>query len=181
MTLHGVGDNPNDEELDRINALSSDEYPTLAEIRFCTAIMRGESPAKAYISTFPEKVAKYTDPSSPRKAAQTLLKRPRVAKKMFELKKRAQELGEEDVAKLVEELNEDRKLARDLGQPSAAIAAVKTKASLLGIGQDNGPTTNISILMSPEQKDAMLSRMLAIREASSKEDHEGSFKDVTPE
>lgn len=91
--------------------------------------------------------------------AEKILKRPRVARKMYELRQRIAEMEDEDLHSIIQDLNSDRKLARDLGQPSAAISATKVKAALLGLTQEKKQTTNITIDLSDRQKQELLSRI----------------------
>jgi hypothetical protein len=88
------------------------------------------------------------------------MRRPRVAIKMQEMYEKLVEFEEQDMVDIISEINEDRKLARDLGQPAAALSAVKLKAQLLGHAKKDAPiTTNITMILSDEQKRAMLSRL----------------------
>jgi hypothetical protein len=78
---------------------------------------------------------------------------------MFELRKAMAEFEEQDMLSLITELNADRQLARDLGQPSAAISALKLKAQLLGLTEEKKVTNNITVNLSDDQKKALLSRI----------------------
>ena len=163
---HGVGDAPVasfgerfDSPIAQVAALIVPSQPTLQEIRFCKYIIKGHSKTEAYVKAFGFKGDEH-----PRtyfnKAAYVLAQRPRVAIKMQEMYEKLVEFEEQDMVDIIAEINEDRKLARDLGQPSAALAAVKLKAQLLGHAQKEAPvTTNVNVILSEDQKRQMLSRI----------------------
>lgn len=155
---HGVGDTPMDKELAKIGNGLDPNLPTLQECNFAKMVMNGSSPKAAYIESFGFTGKEY-HPVTYTRNAKKLLERPRVARFMYELQSKAAALLQEDMANIVNELNEDRKLARDLGQPSAAIAATKTKAQILGLMEEKRVTNNISVNLSDDQKKLLLSRV----------------------
>lgn len=168
---HGLGDAPVavhggsfDSPVAAVVAMIDPQAPTLKEIRFCKYIIRGENNTEAYVKAF-----EFKGNEHPRsyfaKAAHALLKRPRVAMKLQEMHEKLVEFEEQDMVDIIAEINEDRKLARDLGQPGAALAAVKLKAELLGHRQKVAPVTNnVSLVLSDEQKRAMIARITGVRD-----------------
>jgi hypothetical protein len=155
---HGVGDTPVTEQEQVLRNLIDPNEPSLPEVRLCKNIIKGMSNVEAYIKAFG-----YAGDEMPRNsfsaACARILKRPRVAIKMFELRKAMAEFEEQDMLSLITELNADRQLARDLGQPSAAISALKLKAQLLGLTEEKKVTNNITVNLSDDQKKALLSRI----------------------
>jgi hypothetical protein len=155
---HGVGDTPVTEQEQVLRNLIDPNEPSLPEVRLCKNIIKGMSNVEAYIKAFG-----YAGDEMPRSsfsaACARILKRPRVAIKMFELRKAMAEFEEQDMLSLITELNADRQLARDLGQPSAAISALKLKAQLLGLTEEKKVTNNITVNLSDDQKKALLSRI----------------------
>lgn len=162
FSKHGVGDKPLpvEEEFNSIRNSLNPEEPTGQEIDFCRRIIKGENKTEAYIAAF-----RYEGDELKRDSfssnARRLLTRPRVAKELHKLRKKAQALAGEDIASLVAELNEDRKLARDLGQPAAAIGAVKAKAAILGINEPKSAieNTTINLQISKDRQNELLSRL----------------------
>jgi hypothetical protein len=70
------------------------------------------------------------------------------------------EFEEQDMVDIIAEINADRQLARDLGQPAAALSAVKLKAELLGHKRKDPPVTNnVNLILSEDQKRDMLARI----------------------
>jgi hypothetical protein len=155
---HGVGDTPVTEQEQVLRNLIDPNEPSLPEVRLCKNIIKGMTNVEAYIKAFG-----YAGDEMPRNsfssACARILKRPRVAIKMFELRKAMAEFEEQDMLSLITELNADRQLARDLGQPSAAISALKLKAQLLGLTEEKKVTNNITVNLSDDQKKALLSRI----------------------
>jgi len=155
---HGVGDVPIDSEFVVIAHQMNPNEPTLSEIHFCRYLIKGDGNADAYIKAFGYDGTEYKRATFANMAVR-LLKRPRVSKALYIMREKVNELANEDLATLVSELNDDRKLARDLGQPSAAIAAVKAKASLLGLDQSTGGNMTINVSLSDTQKGQLLNRI----------------------
>lgn len=155
---HGVGDTPLDNEMIKIGNSLDPNLPTLKECTFAKLVVKGSSPREAYMNAFGFTGKEFHSITYSRNAKK-LLDRPRVAKFMYDLQMKAASLINEDLANIVFELNEDRKLARDLGQPSAAITATKTKAQLLGLMDEKRVTNNITVNLSDEQKKLLLGRV----------------------
>ncbi len=156
--IHGLGDNPVTDELDYVRNLVDPHEPSLQEIRFCKNLIKGMSAVESYRKAFevsPETMSN----AAVLTAVSRIEKRPRVAKKMYELRKMVMQLENEDLMQIIHELNEDRDLARALGQPSAAISAVKTKATILGLTNETKTTNNITVNLSDDQKKNLLSRI----------------------
>ncbi len=165
-STHGVGDAPVatfggsfDSPLAAAVALIDPQVANLREIRFCKNMIKGLSKTEAYIKAF-----EFNGTEHPRQyfaqAAYLLCKRPRVAIKLQEMHQKLVEFEEQDMVDLIAEINEDRQLARDLGQPAAALSAVKLKAELLGHRRKDPPVTNnVNLILSEDQKRDMLARI----------------------
>ena len=158
FATHGVGDNPVTEQVDVIRHMLDPNEPTLQEVRLCKNLIKGMHPVEAYRKAFEMPPERMSD-KAVHSAIARLMQRPRVARKMYELREILMEMEEVDLMDIVHDLNEDRKLARDLGQPSAAIQATKVKATLLGLSKENKTTQNITVNLSDTQKKALLSRI----------------------
>lgn len=163
FSKHGVGDTPADKELAKIGNSMDPNLPTLQECVFAKLVVKGSSPKEAYMEAFGFNGTEYHSITYTRNA-QKLLERPRVARFVYDLQRKAAELMQEDMANIVSELNEDRELARALGQPSAAITATKTKAQLLGLMDEKRVTNNITVNLSEEQKKLLLGRVSEVIE-----------------
>ena len=144
---HGVGDNPVTEREASIRHMIDPNEPTLQELRLCKNLIKGLHPVESYRKAFEIGPDRMSD-KAVRSAVERLLRRPRVARKMYELREMLMEMEETDLMDVIHALNEDRKLARDLGQVSAAIQATKTKASILGLSNENKVTNNITLNLS---------------------------------
>lgn len=155
---HGVGDTPVEKELSAIGNSMDPNLPTLKECVFAKLVVKGSSLREAYMEAFGFNGSEYHSVTYTRNAKK-LIERPRVARYIYELQRRAAALMDEDMANIVNELNEDRVLARALGQPSAAITATKTKAQLLGLMDERKVTNNITVNLSDEQKKLLLNRV----------------------
>jgi hypothetical protein len=158
FSTHGVGDNPVTERELVLHNLIDPNEPTLQEIRLCKNIIKGMSNIDAYIKAFGYKGDENTR-NGFSSACARILKRPRVAIKMYEMRKAMSDFEEEDMLSLITQLNSDRQLARDLGQPSAAISALKLKAQLLGLTEDKKIINNITMNLSDTQKRSLLDRI----------------------
>lgn len=176
---HGVGDyavEPVDKDMDY---LLDKTQATFKEREFVRHMITGSSQKESYLKVYDSEGVMGADVAG--SAASRLIKRKRVKEYYFQLMSERDKLAEENLPKLMAELNEDRKLARDVGQPSAAIAAVKAKANLLGL--ENQPqNTNLTLnIMSDEVKDTLLDR-IAERHLTSKKEQkiiDADFTDVT--
>ena len=155
---HGLGDNPVTEQVEAIRHMIDPNEPTLQEVRFVKQLIKGTNPLEAYRKVFEMPVERMSN-KAVHSAIARLLQRPRVARKMYELREMLMEMEEVDLMDIVHDLNEDRQLARDLGQPSAAIQATKVKATLLGLSKENKTTQNITVNLSDSQKKQLLSRI----------------------
>lgn len=155
---NGVGNTPVDKQLEELGHRMDPNLPTAQELEFCRLLIRGVPRPDAYMQAFNRDEGELNR-NAFSVAAHRLLKRPRVAKKYLQLQQRVQELAEEDLTKLVSELNDAKDIARDLGQPSAMVTAIKTKANLLGLEKSNTQTNNIIVDMSDDQRKQLLSRI----------------------
>lgn len=156
---HGVGHDPVDKEEQNLRSTLDNSNPTYKEIMFVRAFFKEGNLTDAYIKTFDYQGDEMSRDSF-NAAANRLINRPRVLRKLNELRKRLQEAEDEDMGKLVSELNEDRRLARSLGQPGAAIQAVKAKASILGLDASaNKQNLTVNLDLSDDQKRNLLSRI----------------------
>jgi hypothetical protein len=158
FSKHGVGDTPVTEREVVLRNIIDPNEPTLQEIRLCKNLIKGMGSIDAYIKAFDYRGDEMTR-SGFSSACARILKRPRVALKMYEMRKAMADFEEEDMLSLITQLNSDRQLARDLGQPSAAISALKLKAQLLGLTEEKKVTNNITVNLSDDQKKALLNRI----------------------
>ena len=102
--------------------------------RFCQKYIELGDATKAYYAAYDAKSSK---PITANRAAKELLDNPKIAARVRALRDMSQERHLVTVDSLTAELDQDRQLARELGQPSAAITAVMGKAKLHGIGSEN--------------------------------------------
>jgi hypothetical protein len=165
-STHGVGDAPVaafggsfDSPIAAAIALIDPMSANLREIRFCKYLIKGLSKTEAYIKAF-----EFNGTEHPRayfnRAAHAISQRPRVAVKLQEMHEKLVEFEEQDMVDIIAEINADRQLARDLGQPAAALSAVKLKAELLGHKRKDPPVTNnVNLILSEDQKRDMLARI----------------------
>lgn len=180
FATHGIGHDPvSDEERRLIHSLDNTR-PTWQEIEFVRMFFREGNITDAYIRAFDFNGTEHRRDYFT-KLANRLLERPRVIAKLNEYREKAQALADEDVANLVSELNEDRNLARSLGQPSAAIAATKAKATLLGLEKQSVNNMNIVLDLSDDQKQNLLSRIGSrlSKEQSNEQIIDADYKDVS--
>lgn len=187
FTVHGVGEYTVPKENKDIDYLIDKTKPTFNEREFVRHMLLGNSQVESYIRAY-DKAGEMAR-STATYMASKLIKRKRVKAYYYELMEERDKLAEESLPKLMAELNEDRKLARDLGQPSAAIAAVKAKANMLGL--ENRPDTNNVTLniMADDVKDKLLDR-IAQKHIDAKEKSQrgqiidadfSDMKDITPD
>lgn len=155
---HGVGHDPMSEEEKKLIHSLDNTKPTYQEIEFVRMFFREGNITDAYIKAFGYKGDEHRRDYFT-KLANRLMNRPRVLQKLNDYREKAQALEDEDVANLVYELNKDRDLARQLGQPSAAIAATKAKAQLLGLEKTSVNTMNVVLDLTDEQKKNLLGRV----------------------
>lgn len=180
FSTHGVGHDPLSEEERKLIHSLDNTKATWQEIEFVRTFFREGNITDAYIKAFNFDGTEHRRDYFTR-LANRLLERPRVIKKLNEYREKAQALADEDVSKLVHELNEDRNLARSLGQPSAAIAATKAKASLLGLEQSSVNNMNVILELSDDQKQNLLSRIgkRLSNKVSNEEIIEAEYRDVS--
>jgi phage terminase small subunit len=93
--------------------------------RFCQEVAKGQPAYKAYIA------AGYSE-NGARPSASALLTNPNVSARIDELKAALEKRTGYTQARIAEMLEEDRKLARELGQASAATAATIALGKLHG-------------------------------------------------
>lgn len=155
---NGVGNTPVDKQIAELGHKMDPNLPTAQELEFCRLLIKGVPRPDAYMQAFNRDETQMSR-NGFSAAASRLLKRPRVAKKYLQLQARVQELAEEDLTKLVSELNEAKDVARDLGQPAAMVTAIKTKANLLGLEKANHQTNNVIVDLNDNQKQQLLSRI----------------------
>ena len=158
FSVHGLGDNPMTEQIESVRHMIDPNEPTLQEVRLCKNLIKGLHPVESYRKAFEITQDRMSD-KAVHSAIARILQRPRVARKMYELREIMMEMEETDLMSIVHDLNEDRKLARDLGQPSAAIQATKVKATILGLSKENKTTNNIVVNLSDDQRKNLLSRI----------------------
>lgn len=170
---HGEGLEPShDAEL--LHLLDPD-MPSLQEGKFCINILKGMSKKDAYIQAFDKRGDEIT-PTGFSHAASRLMKRPRVARRLAELRHQANLVEEQSVGKLVSELDEARELAKMLAKPNDMIAATKAKADLMGHNsKDKGASNNLLVVLEPEKKDQLLE--LIVKQHGFKREDEDSVID----
>ena len=106
--------------------------PALANLRherFCRAFIKTNVAARAYRKAGYEATTR----ASLDTAASRLLRHVKVKRRLTELRQQMADRNRITVDTLLQDLADDRKLARDLGQPSAAIAATQLSAKLVGL------------------------------------------------
>lgn len=157
---HGVGDCPIAKEYEMLGEGIDAHVADPCERRFVKAIVKGQNQTEAYVLAFGSDNKRGVERTREAitMAAVRLMKRPRVAKAMFDVQERMHAAADEDMDTLLAELNEDRVLARALGQPSAAIAAVKAKASLLGLENAPNVTHEHTLKITDDQKTLIMDR-----------------------
>jgi hypothetical protein len=106
--------------------------PVLTNIRherFARAVIRTGVAARAYLKAgYSPTTRNALDVS-----ACQLLRRPKVQARIKELRKQMAARNRITMDSLIDDLREDRQLARKIGQPSAAIAATQLTAKLVGL------------------------------------------------
>ena len=180
FSTHGVGFDPISDEDRRLMHSLDNTKATWQEVEFVRAFFKEGNITDAYIKAFNFDGTEHRRDYFT-KLANRLLERPRVLNQLNVYREKAQALADEDIANLVYELNSDRKLARELGQPSAAIAATKAKASLLGLEKSSVSNMNIVLDLSDEQKQNLLGRIgkRLSNKVSNEEIIEADYIDVT--
>lgn len=103
--------------------------PNIRHERFAREFIRTNVAATAYLKAgFNPTTRNSLDAS-----ASALLRRPKVKSRILELRQQMADRNRITVDSLLQDLADDRKLARTLGQPSAAIAATQLSAKLVGL------------------------------------------------
>jgi len=116
-------------------ALANPRREAFAQAIFSGLFRKPGQPYKSHDKAYME--AGYTQRyEAARVNACRLLKNASILARVQELQQEAIQHVKENVDKLVQELNEDRQLARKLDMPSAASAATMGKAKLLGLITD---------------------------------------------
>lgn len=105
-----------------------------------TLTPKQEAFAKAYVETGNASEAYRTaysadgmKPATVNREAKALTENPKIATRLAELQKRAQKRHDITIDTLTDMLKEDRKLARELEQSSAAVSAVMGLAKIHGL------------------------------------------------
>jgi hypothetical protein len=136
--------------------------PALANIRherFARAYIRTGNAAASYLKAgYAPTTRESLDP-----AASKLTRQNKVASRIRELRKQMAARNRISVDSLIEDLAADRSLARDLGQPSAAIAATQLTARLCGLlvdRKESGQPGEFSGLQSADEVLALIHREL---------------------
>jgi hypothetical protein len=127
--------------------------------RFARLYMRKGVATEAYLKAGYET----TTDLATRVNACRLLAHANVKRRITELKKQMAARNRITVDSLVSELEEDRALARALGQPSAAVAAVQLKARLSGLlidRKEQGAPGDFTALQTPDEVLAAVRREL---------------------
>lgn len=138
--------------------------PTPREKMFARHVANGKSQTDAYISVFdPDGTMRRV---AAKDSASKLMRRPRVTKYYLELMEERDQLAEQELPRLIAELNDAKDVARSLGQPASMVAAIKTKANLLGMENMQPSTVTINLGISEDQRTAMLER-IALRASQS--------------
>lgn len=172
---HGVGDKGY-ADIDVTRRQMDNNEPTHQERMFSRYIARGDNQTDAYVKAFG-----FNDDSKRaycQNAGSRLAKRQRVQECIFEERHKINSMSLEELPDLIAQLNSDRDLARALGQPSAAMTAVKIKAGLLGLDQERNVTNNINLNITDKQRNNLLDRIGKINSGHKVIDAE--FTDVTP-
>jgi phage terminase small subunit len=103
---------------------------TTKQERFCKSFIETGNASEAYRQSYD--CQKMKGPTINRNAV-ALLDNSKIATRVGELQLNLQKKFEVTVESLSKELDEDRQLARSLGQPGAAISALNVKARIHGL------------------------------------------------
>lgn len=136
--------------------------PALTNVRherFVVALLRTGVASKAYLAAgFAPTTRNALDVS-----ACQLLRRPKVQARLRELRRQLAARNRITVDSLIDDLAADRAMARELGQPSAAIAATQLTAKLVGLlvdRKESGAPGDFAGLQSTEEVLALIRREL---------------------
>ncbi len=102
--------------------------------KFCQKVAEGLSYSDAYRAAYDAKKMKAESVNS---KASELMHNGEITVRISELQKKTQKRHEETVDDILNELDEARKLALEMGQASAAVSASMNKAKLLGLDVDS--------------------------------------------
>lgn len=179
FSIHGAGDYAVEADMKEMALFIDKSRASLAERAFVRHMVSGKTQVESYLLAFDKEgtISRQTASSN----AQNLLKRKRVKEEYWRAMQERDSMADEHLPKLIAELNEDRELARVLGQPSAAIAAVKAKANLLGLENNSPSSVTINLGISEDQREAILERIAKraqIQNHKNEEIIEGEFTDV---
>lgn len=178
FSVIGVGDKPIDKEFQAMQHKLDPDAPTLMEAEFARLVAKGVSRIQAYKTAFAEKPgASEMSYTQCEKAAAILYNRPRIQKKIYDLKRKMSEMMDETAENLIFELNSAMELAKAMGQPAVMVSAVKVKANILGLEQAKVVNNNLNIELNDEQKKAILGRMMG--QIEEQEAIDAEFSDVT--
>jgi len=103
---------------------------TVKQEKFCKSYIETGNASEAYRQSYD--CQKMKGPTINRNAV-ALLDNTKIATRIGELQLKLQKKFEVTVESLSKELDEDRQLARSLGQPGAAISALNVKARIHGL------------------------------------------------
>ena len=133
------------------------------EERLAHELAKGQAQGTAYVSAGYS--AKNNNVASVN-CNRLLKKKPAISERATELKQIARTSAFEntfkgDVETLAKMYLEDRKLARELGQPSAAISAISGLVKLYGLGGENVKVSGaVTLNISKEARDAIIDAAL---------------------
>lgn len=112
---------------------------TAKQENFCQGVAKGLTYSDAYRQAYDAKKMKMEAINI---AASRLMDNPKIELRVEELKKRALQRYDLTVDDIVEELEDARKIARELGQSSAMVSASMGKAKLFGMIVDKKACTD---------------------------------------
>lgn len=112
---------------------------TAKQENFCQGVAKGLTYSDAYRQAYDAKKMKMEAINI---AASRLMDNPKIELRVEELKKRALKRYDLTVDDIVEELEDARKIARELGQSSAMVSASMGKAKLFGMIVDKKACTD---------------------------------------
>lgn len=163
FSTHGVGTLATEAELFEFRAMVDKSKPTPREARFCIHMISGKSQTEAYMLAFGDNPDRKTPLSREyaSKAASELIKRDRVKQYYWKLMQERDAVAEEQLPRLIGELNEAKELAHSLGQPAAMVTAIKTKANLLGLENHAPASMTVNLGITEDQRAAILERIAA--------------------
>ncbi len=114
---------------------------TVKQEKFCQGVAKGLNYSEAYRLAYNAKKMKAETVNI---TAFRLMSNPKVGLRVEELKKRALKRYDLTVDDIIEELEDARKIARELGQSSAMVSASMGKAKLFGLVVEKKALTDSS-------------------------------------